>query len=98
MAHWYYLVWALGGPAGIAAAWRYMPEAILKLRGGLTKDPQIHRHCAEMVRLSRKDAKDLASYLTDSPGSSVPPALPLQDVSAGTSAIQEAPPPHARAS
>jgi hypothetical protein len=36
------------------------------LVGGLTKNPQRSKQCAEMVRLSRKDAKELPSYLVES--------------------------------
>jgi hypothetical protein len=63
MAHWEYILPAVSGPLGFAA-WRYAPRAFLMMIGGLTKDPQRCKQCAEMVRLSRKDAKDLPSYLT----------------------------------
>jgi hypothetical protein len=66
MAHWQYMLWGLGGPAGLAAACRYVPRALLLLVGGLTKNPQRSKQCAEMVRLSHKDAKELPSYLVDS--------------------------------
>ena len=66
MAHWQYILWGLGGPAGFAAACRYIPRAFLMLVGGLTKNPQRSKQCAEMVRLSRKDAKELPSYLVES--------------------------------
>jgi hypothetical protein len=66
MAHWQYILWGLGGPAGFAAACRYIPRAFLMLVGGLTKNPQRSKQCAEMVRLSRKDAKELPSYLGES--------------------------------
>jgi hypothetical protein len=61
MAHWQYIVAALNGPVGFAA-WRYAPRAFLMIVGGLTTDPQRSKQCAEMVRLSRKDAKDLPNY------------------------------------
>jgi hypothetical protein len=63
MAHWEYILSAASGPLGFAV-WRYAPRAFLMMIGGLTKDPQRSKQCAEMVRLSRKDAKDLPSYLT----------------------------------
>jgi hypothetical protein len=66
MAHWMYVFSAVGGPVGFAA-WRYAPRAFLMLVGGLTRDPQRSRQCAEMLRLQRKDAKELPSYLVDSP-------------------------------
>jgi hypothetical protein len=71
MAHWEYIVSAISGPLGLAA-WRYAPRAFLMMVGGLTRDPQRSRQCAEMVRLSRKDAKDIRSYLTDSPDDKPP--------------------------
>jgi hypothetical protein len=66
MAHWVYIFSAASGPLGLAA-WRYAPRAFLMLVGGLTKDPQRSKQCAEMLRLQRKDAKDIRSYLVDSP-------------------------------
>jgi hypothetical protein len=66
MAHWVYIFSAVSGPLGLAA-WRYAPRAFLMLAGGLTKDPQRSKQCAEMLRLQRKDAKDIRSYLVDSP-------------------------------
>jgi hypothetical protein len=65
MVHWVYIFSVVCGPLGVAA-WRYAPRTFLMLVGGLTKDPKRSRQCAEMVRLSRKDAKDLPSYFTDS--------------------------------
>lgn len=64
-----YVLSAVSGPAGLAA-WRYAPRALLLLMGGLTKDPQRSKQCAEMLRLLRKDAKDLPSYLVSEPESS----------------------------
>lgn len=67
MVHWVYLLLTvIGAPVGMVA-WRYAPRAFLMLVGGLTKDPERSRQCAEMVRLSRKDAKELPSYLSRSP-------------------------------
>jgi len=65
MAHWEYLLSAIGSTLGLAAC-RYAPQAFLMLMGGLTKNRQRSKQCAEMVRLSRKDAKELPNYLTDS--------------------------------
>lgn len=64
MAHWVYIFSAVSGPIGLAT-WRYAPRAFLMLIGGLTKDPQRSKQCAEMLRLQRKDAKELPSYLVD---------------------------------
>ena len=77
MSHWQYILCGLGGPAGFAAAWRYMPRAFLMLVGGLTRNPQRSRQCAEMIRLARKDAKDITSYLADVPeGAKLPASRP----------------------
>lgn len=95
MAHWQYMLWGLGGPAGFAAACRYIPKALLLLVGGFTRKPQRSRQCAEMVRLSRKDAKELPSYLTDTiepvdlPAQ--PPTQSGQDNSLLVSAIEDDP-------
>src|SRR5215813_13767967 len=71
MAHWIYIFSAVGGSVWLAA-WRYAPRAFLMVVGGLTKDRQRFKQCAEMVRLQHKDAKDIATYLIDSPGNSRP--------------------------
>jgi hypothetical protein len=72
MAHWQYILWGLGGSAGFAAACRYIPRAFLVLMGGLTTSTQRFKQCAEMVRLLRKDAKEIPSYFTE-PSESAPP-------------------------
>jgi hypothetical protein len=64
MAHWLYVFAAASGPLGFSA-WRYGPRMILVLVGALTKDGQRFMQCAEMVRLMRKDAKDISSYIGD---------------------------------
>jgi hypothetical protein len=61
MAHWVYIFSAASGPIGFAV-WRCAPRALLMLIGGLTKDPQRSKQCAEMLRLQRRDAKELPSY------------------------------------
>jgi hypothetical protein len=97
MAHWEYILWGLGGPAGIAAAWRYVPRALLMLVGGLTAKPQRSKQCAEMIRLSRKDAKDLPSYLVDSTEHTELPPSAATQLGQGTSpaspALESAPKP-----
>ena len=75
MAHWEYAAWAASSPIGLAAAWRYAPRAFLMLVGGLTKDPQRSKQCAEMLRLQRKDAGSIQSYLADPPAR-LPSQLP----------------------
>jgi hypothetical protein len=79
MAHWHYILWGLGGPVSFAAVCRYIPRTILMLVGGLTTNQQRSNQCAEMVRLSRKDAKELPSYLLESSESAeLPPATVTQ--------------------
>ena len=73
MAHWQYILWGLGGPAGFAAACRYIPRAFLVLMGGLTTSTQRFKQCAEMVRLLRKDAKEIPSYFAGLSESAPPP-------------------------
>ena len=101
MAHWVYILSAISGPLGLAV-WRYAPRAFLLIVGGLTKDLQRSKQCAEMLRLLRKDAKDLPSYLVTSPESSAPPPVavppPLEDGNPVTVAMEATPRPHARAS
>lgn len=65
MTHWEYILLAANGLIGLAT-WRNVPLAVVRLVGALTKDTQRSRQCAEMVRLARKDAKDLPSYLVGS--------------------------------
>ena len=71
MAHWIYILWAAGGSVSLAA-WRYAPRAFLMVVGGLTKNPQRSKQCAEMLRLQHKDAKDISGYLIDPSGNSKP--------------------------
>src|SRR5262249_46133820 len=42
-------------------------RTFLVVVGGLTTKPERSKQCAEMLRLQRKDAKGIASYLVDSP-------------------------------
>lgn len=73
MAHWDYILWALGGSPGIATAWRTAPPASL-LRGGCTKNPQINRQCERRYVLTREEAKErlrpLLAYENDAPSAS----------------------------
>jgi hypothetical protein len=76
MAHLQYILWAVGGPAGFAAACRYVPRAFLMLMGGLTTNKQRSKQCATMIVLSRKDAKELLDRLGDSSEKDKPTAAP----------------------
>lgn len=63
-AHWEYILWVVNGLVGLGT-WRNVPLAVVRLIGALTKDPQRSKQCAEIIKLSRKDAKDLPQYLTE---------------------------------
>jgi len=67
MPHWVYLLSAANGLVGLAS-WRYLSLTVIRLVGALTKDPERSKRCAEILRLSRKDAKELPSYLLDDCG------------------------------
>lgn len=62
MAHWMYVLWAVNTLIGVAT-WRNATLAIVRLVLALTKDRDRAARCAEILRLARKDAKDLPSYL-----------------------------------
>jgi hypothetical protein len=67
MPHWVYLFSAANGLVGLVT-WRNLPLTIVRLVGALTRDPERSKRCAEILRLARKDAKDLPSYLIGGPG------------------------------
>ena len=62
MAHWMDVLWAVNALIGVAT-WRNATLAIVRLILALTNDPDRAARCAEILRLARKDAKDLSSYL-----------------------------------
>jgi hypothetical protein len=64
MPHWLYFLYAANALVG-AFSWKHLPLTVIRLVGALTKDPERSKRCAEMLRLSRKDAKNLPSYLLD---------------------------------
>lgn len=69
MAHLVYIFSAAGGALGFFI-WTAV-RAVVMIKGAFTKDPQLSRQSAEMLRLTRKDAKELPSYL---PEAAQPPA------------------------
>jgi hypothetical protein len=73
MPHWVYLLSAANGLVGLAT-WRNLPLTVVRLVGALTRDPERSKRCAEILRLARKDAKDLPSYLIDDPRPDQSPA------------------------
>lgn len=62
MAHWIYILWAANALVGVAA-WPRATLAIARLVLLKTSDPDRAARAAEILRLARKDAKDLPSYL-----------------------------------
>jgi hypothetical protein len=66
MAHWIYILWAVNALIGVATR-RNATLAIVRLVCALTRDPDRAARCAEILRLARKDAKDLHSYLAPLP-------------------------------
>ena len=60
--YWIYILWAVNALIGVATR-RNATLAIVRLVCVLTKDPDRAVRCAEILRLARKDAKDLPSYL-----------------------------------
>lgn len=73
MPHWVYFLSAANAVVSLAA-WRNLPLTVVRLVGALTKDPERSKRCAEILRLARKDAKDLPSYLIEVPGHDRAPA------------------------
>jgi hypothetical protein len=61
--HWQYLHWVVYVSA-VVGAWRYVPLAIVRSVAAFTRDDQRHRQCMEVLRLARKDASSIPTYLT----------------------------------
>lgn len=62
MRDWEYVLWAANGLIGIVNCGN-VSLAVIRLVGALTRDPVRSRQCAEMLRLSHKDAQDMPSLL-----------------------------------
>jgi hypothetical protein len=58
-----YLRWAayVGGAA--MGVWRYLPLTVIRLVAAFTKDECRHKRCMEVLRLSRRDAARIPTYL-----------------------------------
>ena len=54
-----YMVAALG-------AWRFMPLAIVRLVAAFTRSETRHKQCLEVLRLARRDAERIPSYVSTS--------------------------------
>jgi hypothetical protein len=61
--HWEYLSWGAYVVAALGA-WRYMPLAIVRLVAAFTSDERRHKQCMEVLRLARRDAARIPSYIS----------------------------------
>jgi hypothetical protein len=61
--HWEYLRWIVYMGAALGT-WRYLPLTIVRLVAAFTHNKQRHRQCMEVLRLARRDAGSMPSYLT----------------------------------
>ena len=75
-AHSQYFFWVADVIGGGLVTWKYMPLTFIRLVGALTKNPQRHRQCAEILRLARKDAASIPSYFVDPSSYPNPEAKP----------------------
>lgn len=66
MAHWQYLTWVAYLTA-VLSAWRFLPLAIVRLVAAFTRNETRHKQCMEVLRLARRDAARLSSYLPAPP-------------------------------
>lgn len=57
-----YLRWGAYVAAAIGA-WRFVPLEIVRLVAAFTRNDARHRRCMEVLRLARKDAASIPSYL-----------------------------------
>jgi hypothetical protein len=64
--YWEYLRWA-GYVVAALGAWRFVPLAIVRLAGALTRDEERHKRCMEVLRLARHDAARIPSYSAEYP-------------------------------
>ena len=61
--------WLVGGGLVLYSAVKFLPRPFLELTALITRNEQRRRLCLEMLRLRRKDAASLPSYLDHSDGS-----------------------------
>ena len=62
--YWEYLHWVVFVGAGVGT-WRYLPRTVVYLTAAFTRNEQRQRQCLEVLRLSRKDAAEIPSYLKE---------------------------------
>jgi hypothetical protein len=60
--YWEYLRWA-GYVVAVIGGWRYLPLGVIRLVAAFTHDEQRHRRCMEVLRLARRDASSIPSYV-----------------------------------
>jgi hypothetical protein len=58
-----YLRWGVACVTVALGAWRFMPLGIVRLVAAFTRSETRHRQCMEVLRLARKDAATLPSYI-----------------------------------
>jgi hypothetical protein len=101
---WEYVRWVIyiGGAMGV---WRYLPLTVIRLVAAFTKDERRHKQCMEVLRLARRDASHIPSYVVDTSDhpASVEVAGQLRRgtetigrLGGGTNAILDPPPPTAK--
>jgi hypothetical protein len=61
-----YLRWGMYVSAALGA-WRFLPLAIVRLVAALTRNEARHKQCMEVLRLARRDAARIPSYLPTPP-------------------------------
>lgn len=61
--YWEYLRWGAYMAAAVGA-WRFAPLTIVRLVAAFTRSEARHRQCMEVLRLARKDAADIPSYIS----------------------------------
>jgi hypothetical protein len=66
-----YLRWGAYMAAAIGA-WRFMPLAIVRLVAAFTGNETRHKQCMEVLRLARRDAASIPSYVSATPADKPP--------------------------
>ena len=77
--YWEYAHWVGYAVVGIGI-WRYLPLGVIRLVAAFTKNRQRHKQCMEVLRLARRDASRLPTYLPE--GSLLPDEIPKKIMSA----------------
>lgn len=66
-----YLRWGAYVAAALGA-WRFMPLTVVRLVAAFTRDEARHRRCMEVLRLARRDAASIPSYVSTTPADTQP--------------------------